>query len=165
MRRIQELTKTPYTNLIHNMFNHSFKKEWYETYWAIDLHGTVLEPSYNLNNREVSYYPYAKEVLQLLSNRDDIELIMWTSSYPNEIVEYNNQFRKDGILFNSINENAHISSKNGNFGFYEKKFYFNVLFDDKAAFNPLIEWEAIYKLLMYYDENNFLPNDNWTTKY
>ena len=147
------------------MFNQSFKKEWFETYWAIDLHSTVMESSYDLNNKEIKYFPFAKEVLQILTNREDVELIMWTSSYPQEIVEYDRQFKNDEIIFNSKNENIGISSNNGNFGYYNDKFYFNILFDDKAGFDPFIEWEAIYKLLKYYEENNISPNINWTTKY
>lgn len=161
----ENLLNTPYTKLINKIFDISFKKEWYETYWCFDLHGTIIKPSYNLNDKNVNYYPFAKEVLQLLTRRKDIKMIMWTSSYPNEIEIYNNVFEEDGIYFDTINENPNISSNNGNFGYYEKKFYFNILFDDKAAFEPEIEWEAIYKLLLEYEKVNYLPNPNWTTKY
>lgn len=161
----EKLLITPYTKYIHKMFNNAFNKQWYETYWLCDLHSTIIKPSYNLNDKNVNYYPFAKEVLQLLTKRKDIKMIMWTSSYPNEIEIYNNVFEEDGIYFDTINENPNISSNNGNFGYYEKKFYFNILFDDKAAFEPEIEWEAIYKLLLEYEKVNYLPNPNWTTKY
>lgn len=165
MDKIKDFLTTPMTMYIHELFTRSFEKEWYETYWVIDIHSTVIEPSYDLNDKSVNYYEYAKEVLQIMTERDDIRTIMWTSSFPNEIDEYIRQFKRDCIMFNNINENPDISSNNGNFGFYEKKFYFNVLFDDKAAFRPEVEWEALYKLFKYYEENGFLPSIDWTTKY
>lgn len=165
MENIKNYLTTPMTEYIHDVFTNSFKKEWYETYWVIDIHSTVIEPSYDLNDKSVNYYNFAKEVLRILTAREDIKLIMWTSSYPQEIEEYVKQFKEDDIIFDNINENPDISSNNGNFGFYDKKFYFNVLFDDKAAFRPNIEWKAIFKLFEYYEQNNFFPNIDWSTKY
>lgn len=161
----EELLVTTCTKYIHNMFNISFKKEWYDTYWCFDLHSTIIKSSYDLNDKSVDFYPFAKEVMQLLTERNDIKLIMWTSSYPKEIDNYNRIFEENGIHFDTINENPNISSNNGNFGYYEKKFYFNILFDDKGFFNPLEDWEPIYNLLIKYQEDGFLPNPNWTTKY
>jgi hypothetical protein len=158
-------TTTAWTDYIHRMFLHSFSKEWYETYWLIDMHRTIIKPTYDLNDKSIHYYPFALETMQILSKRDDIITIMWTSSYPQEIEEYVKQLAKDEIVFDKINENPDISSNNGNFGFYEKKFYFNVLIDDKAAFNPDKDWEPIYNLFKEYEKNNFLPNPSWTTKY
>jgi hypothetical protein len=160
-----KFTKTSWTDYIHRMFQHSFSKEWYETYWLIDMHRTIIKPTYDLNDKSIHYYPFALETMQILSKRDDIITIMWTSSYPQEIEEYVKQLAKDEIVFDKINENPDISSNNGNFGFYEKKFYFNVLIDDKAAFNPDKDWEPIYNLFKEYEKNNFLPNPSWTTKY
>lgn len=153
------------TKYLHNMFEYSFSKEWYETYWVIDIHKTVIQATYDIKDDSVKYYPYAKEVLQILTQRKDINLIMWTSSFSNVIDEYIKKFAIDNILFNSINENVDISSKNGNFGFYEQKFYFNVLFDDKAAFLPNRDWKPIYDLLIEYEKVGFLPNKKWTTKF
>jgi hypothetical protein len=150
---------------MHDVFVHSFKKEWYETYWVIDIHSTVIKPSYDLSDKSMNYYPFAKEVLQILTKRKDINLIMWTSSYPHEIESYLSKFKEDGIHFNNVNENPNISSNKGNFGYYEKKFYFNVLFDDKAGFRPLKEWEALYNIFKYYEDINYLPNPKWSTKY
>jgi len=150
-------------DFIQKMFKHSFSKEWYETYWAFDLHGTIIKPTYK--GTEVIYYPHAKETLQILTKRPDIKMILWTSSFPNEIKEYIDRFEKDGIHFDAVNENPGISSKNGNFGYYENKFYFNVLFDDKAGFDPNTEWYQVLDFLLTCDSINFLPNPTWTTKY
>jgi hydroxymethylpyrimidine pyrophosphatase-like HAD family hydrolase len=152
-------------DFIQKMFDNSIKKEWYETYWAFDLHGTILLPNHKKNLIEMNYYPFALETLQLLTERPDIKMILWTSSFPKEIDQYVKNFKLDNIYFDAINENPNISSRNGNFGHYDKKFYFNVMFEDKAGFNPEIEWEQIYNLLKKYEEIGFLPNLAWTTKF
>ena len=144
---------------IKKMFTHAEKSEWFETYWAVDLHGTIIKPSYK--GTEMTYYPYAKETMKLLSERKDIKLILWTSSFPNEIEEYVNNMKTDGILFDSINENPGVSSKNGSFGYYEDKFYFNVLFDDKSGFDAERDWKSIYK---YFKKTKYRPNSNWSFK-
>jgi hypothetical protein len=150
-------------DFIQRMFLHSFEKEWYETYWAFDLHGTIIKPTYK--GTEMIYYPYAKETLQILTKRKDTKLILWTSSFPGEIAEYIVGFAKNGIVWDAVNENSGISSKNGNFGYYEDKFYFNVLFDDKAGFDPEKEWKTVYEFLVECELINFLPKPEWTTKY
>ena len=156
---------TGWTKFIHKTFLHAFSKEWYETYWVIDMHRTLIKPTYDLNDKSLEYYPYAKEVMKMLTDRPDIVTIMWTSSYPQEIDAYVRQLAMDDIIFNQINENPDISSNNGNFGYYEDKFYFNVLIDDKAAFDPETDWEPIYNLFLEYQKNEFFPDPSWTTKY
>ena len=150
---------------ISKMFDHSFEKEWYETYWVIDLHGTIIKPNYKDSSYPAEYYPYAKQVLQILSKRPDIKLILYTSSFPKEIEEYLKKFEEDEIHFDAVNENPGISSKNGNFGFYEKKFYFNVMIEDKAGFSSEDEWQQIYVLLKEYEKTKYLPDPKWTTKF
>ena len=117
------------------MFKHSEQRQWYETYWALDIHGVISKPDYRKGkgNKDIQYYPYAKETLQLLSKRDDIKMFMFTSSYPEEIVLYSKIFEKDGINFRWINENPDISDVKGCYGFYEKKPYYNCLFEDKRV--------------------------------
>lgn len=150
---------------IRKMFDHSFSKEWYETYWAIDLHGTIIKPNYKDVTYPAEYYPYAKKALQMLSKRPDIKLILFTSSFPREIEEYLKKFETDEIHFDAVNENPGISSQNGNFGYYEKKFYFNVMIEDKAGFDPETEWMQIYNYLNWCESRNYFPDPNWTTKY
>jgi len=147
---------------IEKMFNYAEKKEWFEVYFAIDLHGTVSRPDYRKESKKIDYYPFAKETLQLMSDREDIKLIMFTSSYPDEIKEYYKQFRNDGIVFDFINENPEVSDAKGSFGYYDKKPYFNVLLEDKAGFNPLIVWEYLYK---YFKNTEYRPNKEWSMKY
>jgi hypothetical protein len=152
------------TDYIHKMFLEAFKKQWYETYWVFDLHGTIIKPTYK--GTEMIFYPWALETLQSLClYRPDIKKILWTSSFPEEIDIYLEGFKREGIVFEGINENPNISSKNGNFGFYDKKFYFNVLIDDKAGFDPEEEWDDLYWFLNDCYQNDFLPDPKWTTKF
>ena len=150
---------------IKKMFAHSFEKEWFETYWAFDIHGTILVPTFRKDSYDSEFYPYAKETLQLLTKRDDIVLIISTSSYPEEIEHYQKVFKENNIHFKYINENPDIDSSKGNFGYYEDKFYFNVLIEDKAGFVPEEEWRPILLLLAYYESTNYLPDPNWSTKF
>ena len=152
-------------NWIEKMFDHAFKKEWYETYWAFDVHGVILKPNHRKDDYVAEFYPWAKETLQLISKRPDIKTIMFTSSYPAEIEFYYKVFKENKIRFDYINENPSIDTMKGNFGYYEKKFYFNVLFEDKAGFSPEIEWEHVYLLLRSYENIKYLPDPNWSTKY
>jgi len=92
-------------------------------------------------------------------------MILWTSSFPEEIMQYVKIFEKDGIHFDGVNKNPGISSKNGNFGYYEDKFYFNVLFEDKAGFNPEKDWKEVFEYLISCEVIGFLPDPSWTTKH
>lgn len=161
--------KPPILIWIEKMFQHACEKEWYETYHFFDIHGVISKPDYRKGYKKsdndctiINYYPYAKETLQLLSKRDDIILIMFTSSYPEEIEIYNKIFKKDNIIFKYINENPEISNSNGCFGYYEKKPYYNCLYDDKSGFDPDHDWAPIYN---YFKKTKYRPNPNWTKKY
>ena len=148
---------------IEKMFSHAEEKEWYETYWSFDLHGTISIPDYRKSSKEITYYPYAKETLQLISEtRTDIIMIVYSSSYPDELKVYMDTFKKDNINFKYINENPEVEDAKGSFGYYEKKFYFNVLLDDKCGFNPETDWEPLYR---YFLETKYKPNKNWSMKY
>ena len=92
-------------------------------------------------------------------------MIMFTSSYPAEINYYNGVFKHFDINFKYINENPDINTSKGNFGHYTSKFYFNVLFEDKAGFDPMNDWEDVYHYLLECEQNNYLPDPKWTTKF
>jgi len=163
LKKMVELRYEPgITKWIQQMFTHAEQRQWYETYWAIDVHGTITIPDYRKVIKAVEYYPYAKETLQLMSNREDMILILTTSSYPEEVEIYNGQFIKDGILFKYINENPEISSDRGSFGYYINKYYFNVLIEDKAGFNPDRDWKFLYE---YFSTTKFRPNKEWNMKF
>lgn len=147
---------------IKTMFRHAEQRQWYETYWLFDFHGVISKPDYRKEVKEVNYYPYAKETLQYITkNRPDIIMILFTSSYPDEIKIYVNKMKQDNIIFKYINENPDISDAKGCFGCYDKKPYYNVCMEDKAGFDPDIDWKLIYK---YFKKTEYHPDPKWSFK-
>lgn len=147
---------------IETMFKHAEKHHWSTVFFSFDIHGVISQPDYRKTLKEINYYPYAKETLQLLSQREDIVMFLFTSSYPEEIQKYIEIFTNDGIKFKYVNENPEINESKGSFGYYEKKPYFNVYFEDKAGFSPFLDWKPIYK---YFKSTKYRPNPKWSMKY
>lgn len=130
---------------VENCLRTAKTKGWAKTYWAFDIHGTILKPNYKINEISKEFYPYAKEVLQKLNERKDIVKILYTCSYPHEIEQYLEYFAKYDIHFDYINQNPEIAD--GGYGYYKDKFYFNVLMDDKAGFDGEVDWGLIKELI------------------
>jgi len=135
-------TKHDLIKTIDREYMHMRKKGWDRIFLFFDLHGTVIKPNYEEGNVELNYYPYAKETLQLLTGRADLDLNIYTCSHQHEIVEYQRLFKLDGIHFKYVNENPDVQS-NG-YGNYDIKPYMNVMFEDKAGFFGETDWEPIY---------------------
>ena len=133
------------TRAIENCLRLAREKKWNKTYWAFDIHGTILKPNYQRNEISKEFYPFAQEVMRLLGKRDDIVKILYTCSYPNEIEQYIDYFAAHGIHFDYINTNPEVA--NGGYGYYQDKFYFNVLMDDKAGFDGEQDWKSILEIL------------------
>jgi len=90
-------------------------------------------------------------------------MIISSSSYPDELKKYLEAFEKKGIHFNYVNKNPEITHAKGSFGYYEDKFYFNVLFEDKSGFIPERDWEYVYNVILEYSDK--LPNKTWSLKH
>ncbi len=119
---------------IERAFKQKKERNWEKLYFCVDLHETVLEGKYNKFNIGANLYPYAQEVLTYLYSRKDIVLILWTSSHDDAIKEIAQRLDTEyGIKFHYINENPEVS--NTELCDFSKKFYFNVLLDDKAGFS------------------------------
>jgi len=116
---------------------------WPEVYWCIDLHGTIIPTGKDSDDKtdELEFYPHAKEVLQWLSNRKDIILILWTSTPFYRTKDVLTWLIKNNINFEYVNENPH--AKDTSRSDFSKKFYFNVLLDDRAGFEAETDWELI----------------------
>jgi len=121
------------------------KRGWEKTYWAFDIHETILEPNWVEGVLPKTFYPGAKEALQLISKREEIVSILYTCSYPNEIQDYLAYFREQGIHFDYVNENPEV--ENNGIGNFDRKPYFNVLFEDKAGFDAQNDWFKVVELL------------------
>ena len=116
------------------------QRNWSTLYVAIDLHGTIIE---RYTGNELKIYPYAESVLKDLSQRPEIVLILFTSSYPENLKEFYDWCSQRGIKFKYLNENPEC--KNNKTGDFSKKFYFNLLLDDRAGFDPETDWLEVYK--------------------
>jgi hypothetical protein len=134
-------------SILINHFALKAKRNWNETYWAFDIHGTILRPNYTYGNTPDDFYPMAKETLQLISERSDIIMFLYTCSHPHEIEEYLKLFKKFNINFKYVNENPEVKTDMSGYGNYDKKPYMNVLFEDKAGFDPENDWKEVYYLL------------------
>ena len=128
--------------------------DWPEVYFCIDLHGTIIPGGKHSADKtdELEFYPHAKEVLQWLTKRNDIILILWTSTPRDRIGVVWDFLVENGIWFNYWNENPH--AKDTPRSCFEKKPYFNVLLDDRAGFEPYTDWELIKNELVNIGEWN-----------
>lgn len=119
-------------------------RHWDRIYVLIDIHDTIFKSTYDVVEK-YDWMPYAKEALQLMSSRNDICIILWSSSYENKLNDYVEHLKDHGINVDFVNENP--LEKNSILSDFSKKFYFNVGIDDKFGFNPYEEWEEIYDYL------------------
>lgn len=136
------------TRAIDNAFQHAKVKGWSKTYWAFDIHGTILKPNHRRDVISTEFYPNAIEAMQLLSKRDDIVRILYTCSYPAEIDQYLSFFERHGIHFHYVNRNPEVAD--GGYGYYKEKFYFNVMFEDKSGFDGETDWTNVIETLKKY---------------
>lgn len=135
------------TKSITKSVSRAKSRGWTKTYWAVDIHDTMVLGNYKAGDIPREFYKFAKRVLQKLSQRGDIKLILYTCSHPHEIVEYLKFFEENGIHFDFVNENPEVKTDLAGYGCYDKKMYFNVLLDDKAGFDPETDWLQIKSLL------------------
>lgn len=129
----------------NNAYKSAQKKKWDKIYVAVDIHDTIVYGNYNADELPTQYIADAKEVLQYISQREDIVLMLYTCSHPHEIEKYFEFFKKDGINFKYANENPDVP--NNALGCYDKKPYFNVLLEDKGAFDAETDWTIIYEYI------------------
>jgi len=139
-------------NAIDKSYTKAKEKKWPYTYWFFDIHETIIIPNYEAGNIPTEFYPDAKEVLQMISKRTDIKLQLYTCSWPNEVDQYDEYFRENNIVFDFIDcKNPEV--QNEKLGYYDNKPYFNVLFEDKAGFDP-----SYWKYIKEYLEEHPDPN-------
>lgn len=132
-------------NYIQKLFSEKDGKGYEYIYIMIDVHNTILKPSFE-KEETFEYFPFAKETLQMLTNMEDVKLIMWTSCYEDKIIMYIDHFKQNGIIFDYVNENPEYD--NLSFACFDKKFYYDIGIDDKFGFDANNDWFEIYKLLI-----------------
>ena len=120
-----------FKNLLEKQYLRLAEQEWESLYFVVDVHGVILKP--DIAKRADEFYPLAKETLQMLSDRDDVILIMWTASKEEDRKKYLDFFAESGIVFKYCNENPEIPELT-TWGDYRTKMYTNVGLDDKFLF-------------------------------
>lgn len=125
-------------------FNRKKEKNWEKIYVLVDIHDTIIRACYE-NEETYDYFPNAKAALQLLSNREDICLILWSACYDDKLADYLNKFSTDGIHFDYANENPEVG--NTSLSNFDVKLYFNVGIDDKFGFDGNSDWAEVIEAL------------------
>ena len=65
---------------IENSFKRAKEKNWDYVVFLIDIHDTIFKATY-ADDEKFEYLGKAKEALQLMSAREDIRIILWSSTY------------------------------------------------------------------------------------
>lgn len=124
------------------------ERNWDTVYWAVDLHGTVITSNY-----ESGTYEYineeAKLALQAISNLPETKLILWSSMHVFDQFNVIALLKQDGIDVTWFNQNPAVA--NTATGCFDRKFYFSVLVDDKAGFDPS-EWAEVHATTLQLSE-------------
>lgn len=140
-----------------NVFNleRAFKwkeeRGWDFIYIGIDFHDVIF-PGYYNSEQELHFFPHAEQVLRNWTDREDIKLIAWTSSHAEHFNHVNGRLNELGINFDYLNHNPECPTTE--LADFDRKFYFNVILDDKAGFEGEHDWLAIIDELKRIDQWN-----------
>ena len=130
-------------NYITKLFRDKEKNGYKTIYIMVDVHNTILRSRYD-KVEIFECFNMAKETLQLLSQQNDIKLILWTSSYPDKAQMYVDFFKTNGIIFDFINENPEY--RNLEYACFDSKPYYDIGIDDKFGFDAETDWEILYNI-------------------
>ena len=123
---------------IENLFKLKKERNWDTLYWMIDLHNTIFPGKY-ASDQSYDVYPYALEVLKWVSDRKDMRIIVWTSSYAKDFFEVQKWFRDNHkIWLDWHNDNPECG--NTDYADFGTKPYFNIGLDDKFGFCGETDW-------------------------
>lgn len=122
------------------------EKNWDTIYWMIDVHGTIIPNNWHKEADFAFIRMECREVLRWISKRKDQRLILWTSSYKDEVSKLIGWLGTEGVHVDYVDENP--EEDNTTYADFSRKPYFNILIDDKAGFNPNFEWSDIRIALM-----------------
>lgn len=109
-------------------------------YWTIDLHDTCIKSTY-VNGEYQWINQDVIDTLKYLLTLPETCIIVWTSCYPEQKHLIKEFFESAGLYYHFFNENP--EAKNTKTGYFNEKFYTSVLIDDKAGFDPQVEWNLV----------------------
>lgn len=131
---------------IEKAFQKRIERGYKNLYFLVDLHSTIIKKDYSLKHEERTLYPGAAEVLRYLSDREDMKLILWTSSTADYVYGIRKWLSQDYCInFDFCNENPHF--KVDALADFSKKFAFDILLDDRASFSAETDWFLVAKSL------------------
>ena len=141
------------------VFDESFKRakdlKYEFVYVLVDIHDTIFHATFD-KEEKYEYFQYAKEALRLMSNINEpsIKLILWSSSYEENLAKYVKKLQEDGIKVDYVNENP--EAENTRIACFDKKPYFNVGIDNAFGFDAEHDWEVLF--------NHFAKNPIFSKK-
>lgn len=138
---IEDLKKDSLIVALFNAFEKARKRNWQTIYVFVDLHDTVLGPSYSKDDISRQFHDGAIECLQYLTSRPDVVLILFTSSKNDHIEQYKKMFAELAIHFTYTNENP--AEANTAYADFSKKPYMSLMLDDKAGFDASKHWHMV----------------------
>ncbi len=125
-------------------FGRMADKGWDKIYVIVDIHDTILRACYE-QHETYDYLPYAREALQLLTQRQDICLILWSACDEAKLATYLGHFEQNGIHFEYANCNPEV--ENTALSCFDDKLYFNVGIDDKFGFDGENDWAEVIRVV------------------
>lgn len=133
---------------IQKIFRESFIRArvrgWDYIVVLVDIHDTIFKACWE-NEETYEYLPYAKAALQMMSKRDDIKMVLWSSTYPEKLKQYDDKLKSDHIYFDYINEFP--EAENSTTGCFDSKMFFNVGIDNAFGFES-DDWVDVIKALI-----------------
>lgn len=139
--------------MISDAINTAFRKKkergwekYPKIFIAIDLHDVVIPGTYTRNNEGRKFFPDGKEVLQWLTGRKDMCLILFTSSYEDAICDIIDWLAENEIKFDYVNCNPECC--NTELCDFTNKFYMDILLEDKAGFVGETDWKMVKQTLI-----------------
>lgn len=138
---------------IERAFKKVKERGYRNVYIAIDLHDTIFKGNYTKNNENKQLYPYAREVLQWMSKRPDVKIILWSSSHTEPVYEVRKWLAEEHLVkVDFFNSNPHFPTNDLND--FSRKFAFDILFEDKAGFEGETDWLLVKNELIRIGEWN-----------
>lgn len=135
---------------IPRAFRQMRERGWDTLYWCIDLHDCIIPTRFDTSlggycDSILQFYEGAEETLKMLSDNSKMCLILWSSSYDKDLNDVLEWIESHGIHFDYLNENP--EAQNNDKSCFNKKFYFNILIDDKAGFEASTDWNEVLSFL------------------
>lgn len=153
--------KRPIFKAIGKQYQKAVERGWDKMYWAIDLHETLTPPTYVMEDAKqgIAMYPGAADMLNDIMSLEKNRIILWSSQTNQQMIDH-----KRALFpieqWSRVHLNRNPEEGSTDYAYFGDKFYFNVLLDDKAGFDPEIDIYAVRYAIAYY-EHCLATNLRW----